>query len=188
MTAENYDAEEIGIMRRVADQASGRVVRLIPWVCQDDLRQAALEAMWVQHDGWNGNGEFRAYLWPIATTACAREARRRMAPVSGDCWRVKPLKGLRGVEIEDGDLSQPAGQESDVSRAQTSHRVRRRILAVLSKPDAVFLLAYEGGELSAEDAGYAFDMTPDAVRARAYRARKLLRSDPELRALWAGSQ
>lgn len=185
MAQENFDESELATMQKIASTAATRVVRFIPWLCSDDLSQAAMVEMWSQHDQWDGSGAFHSYLWPIARSACAREARRRMAPVSGDCWRAGPMKGLRGVELTDlNERSQPAEQETYAAHAQFAARVRARLLAVLPRSEAVFILACQGAELSAEEAAYAFDMTPAAVRARTYRARKLLRNDPELRALW----
>ncbi len=185
---ENHDANEIVTMQKIAASAAARVVCRIPWLCADDLKQAALLEMLPRLDSWDGSGSFVAYLWPVAKSACAREARRRMIPVSGDCWRVGPMQGLRGVELTELNeaVTQPA-QEQVTGRRAVIAKVRARILAVLRREDAVLILAMHAGELSAEDAAYAWDSTPNAIRARSYRIRKLLRADPVLLQLWEQS-
>lgn len=183
---ENYDPAELKQMVTIAGQASKKVVSMVPWLCSDDLAQAAILAMWLAQDDFDGRGSWQGFMLRVAIRACAREARHRMSPVSGDVSRVAPLKGLRGVEYEDHGSTEPA-QHEQVSKTRLSRAVRGRVVGLLSDSDAVFILAYQGHELSTEDAAEAFGMTQDAVKARSYRTRKRLREDPVLRALWTHS-
>lgn len=181
---ENYDPAELKQMVMIAGQASKKIVSMVPWLCSDDLAQAAMLAMWLAQDGFDGRGSWEGFMLRVAIRACAREARHRMSPVSGDTSRVAPLKEMRGVEYEDQGCAQPE-QEVVVARARFTRAVRSRLVGLLSDSDAAFILAYQGHELSTEDAAEAFGMTQDAVKARSYRTRKRLREDPVLRALWA---
>lgn len=169
-------------MSKIAKIVSYKLCRKVPWLCIDELTQAAFAEMWAERWRYEARGAtLETFLWRVAARTAAREARARIAPVSGDLWRPAALKGLAAAELEEVE---DVGDEELIERIDRIRKVRTRLTTILPRQDAVFVLAVVGFEMPADEAAHAFDMTPHAVHQRGYRLRNVLRRDPELRRLW----
>ena len=176
------DTDETDLMLKIAKAVSSKLVRKVPWLCIDELTQAAFAEMWDRrfaYAGMNGAG-LDHYLRTIAFRAVHREARARVCPVTADCWRAGPTKGLRGVQLEEVETD---GDEELHERADRVRKVRARLTEILPRQDAVFILTVFGFDLPHDELAMAFDMTRHAVHQRTYRLRNVLKQDPVLREL-----
>ena len=172
--AELVQSQDSEALDRIARCYFSYLMRVGRCACRDpasapDAVQDALVSAAERAEQFRGDGSVKAWLSRMVVNACrCRERGRKNDP----SWN-RPLA--------DTHTSARSGPEDSAALAELSSHLERAISSLKPDDRELFVLSQIDGA-SAPDLARAFDLSPDAVRARLTRIRRRLRV--ELGPVW----